>query len=179
VAKQLGLLHELVPKAARIAVLLNPRTAISAETTLQAVQEAARALQLEIQVLKTGSVDEIDAAFAAQRRSRRSPLSSRQPRPNPRSRSVRGRAGKARGAGAAFLDTAACEHAAATGAGSTAVGLNANATGTVATAYGNSAIANGDNATATGAFSPANGISATATGADSFANGSAATATGA
>ena len=140
------------------AVLLNPRTAISAETTLQAVQEAARALQLEIQVLKTGSVDEIDAAFAAQRRSRRSPLSSRQPRPNPRSRSVRGRAGKARGAGAAFLDTAACEHAAATGAGSTAVGLNANATGTV---------------------SLANGISATATGADSFANGSAATATGA
>ena len=64
-AKQLGLLQELVPKAARIAVLLNPRTAIHAETTLQAVQEAARALRLEIQVLKAGSADEIDAAFAA------------------------------------------------------------------------------------------------------------------
>jgi putative ABC transport system substrate-binding protein len=64
VAKQLGLLHEFVPKAARIALLLNPRTAISAETTLQAVQEAARALRLEIQVLKASSADEIDAAFA-------------------------------------------------------------------------------------------------------------------
>ena len=65
VAKQLGLLHELVPKASRIAVLLNPGTAISSETTLQAVQEAARALHLEIQILKAGSSDEIDAAFAA------------------------------------------------------------------------------------------------------------------
>jgi putative ABC transport system substrate-binding protein len=70
VAKQLGLLHELVPKASRIAVLLNPRTAISAETTLQAVQEAARAVQLEIQVLKAGSADEIDTAFAALARER-------------------------------------------------------------------------------------------------------------
>ena len=64
VAKQLGLLHELVPKASRIAVLLNPGTAISSETTLQAVQEAARALHLEIQILKASSSDEIDAAFA-------------------------------------------------------------------------------------------------------------------
>ena len=70
VAKQLGLLHEFVPKAARIAVLLNPRTAISADTTLQAVQEAARALRLEIQVLKAGSADEIDTAFAALARER-------------------------------------------------------------------------------------------------------------
>jgi ABC-type uncharacterized transport system substrate-binding protein len=69
-AKQLGLLHELVPKAVRIAVLINPRTAISAETTLQAVQEAARALRLEIQVLKAGSADEIGAAFAALARER-------------------------------------------------------------------------------------------------------------
>ena len=69
-AKQLGLLHELVPKAARIAVLINPRTAISAETTLHAVQEAARTLRLEIQVLKAASVEEIDAAFATLARQR-------------------------------------------------------------------------------------------------------------
>ena len=47
--KQLGLLKELVPGAARIAVLINPKTAFNVETTLQAVQEAARALRLEIQ----------------------------------------------------------------------------------------------------------------------------------
>jgi putative ABC transport system substrate-binding protein len=69
-AKQLGLLHELVPKAVRIAVLINPRTAISAETTLQAVQEAARALRLEMHVLKAASAEEIDAAFAALARER-------------------------------------------------------------------------------------------------------------
>jgi putative ABC transport system substrate-binding protein len=65
VAKQLGLLQELVPKAIRIAVLINPRTAISAETTLQAVQEAARVLRLEVQVLKAATPVEIDDAFAS------------------------------------------------------------------------------------------------------------------
>jgi len=69
-AKQLGLLRELVPKAVRIGVLINPRTAISAETTLQAVQEAARALRLEVQVLKAASPAEIDYAFAALARER-------------------------------------------------------------------------------------------------------------
>ena len=51
-AKQLGLLQELVPRAARIAVLINPKTAFNVETTLQAVQEAARALRLEIQLFR-------------------------------------------------------------------------------------------------------------------------------
>jgi putative tryptophan/tyrosine transport system substrate-binding protein len=69
-AKQLGLLRELVPKAVRIAVLINPRTAISAETTLQAVQEGARALGLEVHVLKAASPTEIDYAFAALARER-------------------------------------------------------------------------------------------------------------
>src|SRR5262245_15834770 len=48
------------------------------------------------------------------------------------------------------LLTASCEHAAATGVNSTAVGLGANATGTNATAYGNGAVADGAFATATG-----------------------------
>jgi putative ABC transport system substrate-binding protein len=70
VAKQLGLLRELVPQAARIAVLINPRTAISAETTLQVVQEAAPALRLEVQVLKAANPAEVDDAFATLARER-------------------------------------------------------------------------------------------------------------
>ena len=40
-AKRLGLLHDLVPKAARIAVLINPTNALTAQPTLRDVQEAA------------------------------------------------------------------------------------------------------------------------------------------
>jgi putative ABC transport system substrate-binding protein len=69
-AKQLGLLQELVPKASRIAVLINPKTAFNVETTLQAVQQAARALRLEIQLLEASTADEIDAAFAVLARER-------------------------------------------------------------------------------------------------------------
>jgi ABC-type uncharacterized transport system substrate-binding protein len=64
VAKRLGLLHQLVPKAARIAVLVNPANASTAEATLRDIPEAARALGLQIQVLKAGTSREIEAAFA-------------------------------------------------------------------------------------------------------------------
>jgi putative ABC transport system substrate-binding protein len=64
-AKRLGLLHELVPNAARIAVLVNPANASSAESTLRYIPEAARAIGLQSQVLNASSSDEIDAAFAA------------------------------------------------------------------------------------------------------------------
>jgi len=63
VAKRLGLLHGLVPKAARIAVLINPANATSAMITLREVQEAARAAGLQIQVLHASTSREIDAAF--------------------------------------------------------------------------------------------------------------------
>ena len=46
-AKRLGLLHELVPKAVRVAVLLNPATNADGET-LRQVQEAARVIGLQI-----------------------------------------------------------------------------------------------------------------------------------
>jgi putative ABC transport system substrate-binding protein len=46
-AKRLRLLHDLVPKAVRIAVLLNPANSSSAETTLQDVEEAARSIGLQ------------------------------------------------------------------------------------------------------------------------------------
>jgi putative ABC transport system substrate-binding protein len=64
-AKRLGLLHELVPKAARIAVLVNPANATNTEAALRDIPEAARALGLQIQVLNAGTIREIDAAFAA------------------------------------------------------------------------------------------------------------------
>jgi putative tryptophan/tyrosine transport system substrate-binding protein len=64
-AKRLGLLHELVPKAARIAVLVNPANAASTERTLKEVQAAAPVLGLQIHVFNASTSDEIDVAFAA------------------------------------------------------------------------------------------------------------------
>jgi putative ABC transport system substrate-binding protein len=63
-AKRLGLLHDLVPKAVRIAVLVNPANAPTAEATLRDVPEAARAIGLQIQVLNATTTPEIDVAFA-------------------------------------------------------------------------------------------------------------------
>ena len=63
-AKRLGLLHDLVPKAVRIAVLVNPGSSSTAETTLRDIPEAARALGLQIQILQAGTSREIEAAFA-------------------------------------------------------------------------------------------------------------------
>jgi putative ABC transport system substrate-binding protein len=63
VAKRLGLLHDLVPKAVRIAVLVNPANASASESTLREIPEAARALGLQIAVLNASSRREIEAAF--------------------------------------------------------------------------------------------------------------------
>ena len=52
VAQRLALLHELVPKALRIAVLVNPANVQTTEATLRDMPEAARAIGLQIQVLK-------------------------------------------------------------------------------------------------------------------------------
>jgi putative ABC transport system substrate-binding protein len=63
-AKRLGLLHDLVPKAVRIAVLINPANAPTAETTLRETSEAAHGLGLQIQILNASTSREIEAAFA-------------------------------------------------------------------------------------------------------------------
>jgi putative ABC transport system substrate-binding protein len=63
-AKRLGLLHELVPKAVRVALLVNPTNTPSAEPTLRDVPEAARALGVQIQVVNASTSREIEAAFA-------------------------------------------------------------------------------------------------------------------
>jgi putative ABC transport system substrate-binding protein len=62
-AKRLELLRELVPAAARVAVLVNPTNATT-ETTLRDVEPAARALGLQIQVFNASTSREIAAAFA-------------------------------------------------------------------------------------------------------------------
>ena len=65
-AKRLRLLHDLVPKAVRVAVLVNPANASSAENDLREVQQAAPTIGLQIQtVLKATTIGEIDAAFAS------------------------------------------------------------------------------------------------------------------
>ncbi len=63
-AKRLALLHELVPKAVRIAVLINPANTPAAESFLRDIPEAARAIGLQIQVLNASTSREIEAAFA-------------------------------------------------------------------------------------------------------------------
>src|SRR5262245_52220279 len=64
-AKRLQLLREMVPAAARVAVLVDPGNAAVSQSTLRDVEAAARAMGLQIQVLNATSSREIDAAFAA------------------------------------------------------------------------------------------------------------------
>jgi putative ABC transport system substrate-binding protein len=70
VAKRLGLLRDLVPGIARVAVLVNPASGINAETTLRDAEAAAGALGLRIQVLNATTSSEINAAFASLERER-------------------------------------------------------------------------------------------------------------
>ena len=63
-------MHELLPKATRFAVLVNPANATSAEATSKALEEAGRALGLEILLFNASTPVEIDAAFAAFARER-------------------------------------------------------------------------------------------------------------
>ena len=64
-AKRLGLMHELLPKAKRFAVLVNPNNPPTAEATTRALKEAAPGLGLDLQFFKASTPAEIDAAFAA------------------------------------------------------------------------------------------------------------------
>src|SRR5437870_2565201 len=65
VAKRLELLHQLVPKASVIAMIMNPANTF-AEPRARKVQEAARSFGLQLHVLRARgrTAQEIDAAFA-------------------------------------------------------------------------------------------------------------------
>jgi putative tryptophan/tyrosine transport system substrate-binding protein len=64
-AKRLELLHELVPTAKRVAVLLNPAEPTIAAANLRDVEGAASAVALQIRVFNASTIAEIDTAFAA------------------------------------------------------------------------------------------------------------------
>jgi putative ABC transport system substrate-binding protein len=69
-AKRLELLREMLPAAARVAVLVNPANVTSMQTTLREVEAAGRAMGLQTQIFNAATSREIDAAFAAFARER-------------------------------------------------------------------------------------------------------------
>jgi putative ABC transport system substrate-binding protein len=69
-AKRLELLRELVPKAVRIAVLVNPANVAITEANLHDVEMASRAMGLQIQILNANTSREIDVAFETLARDR-------------------------------------------------------------------------------------------------------------
>jgi putative tryptophan/tyrosine transport system substrate-binding protein len=62
-AKRLGLLHEVVPGAARVVALVNPNSPLT-ETIIKDLQAVAPPLGLQIEILYAGTDREIDAVFA-------------------------------------------------------------------------------------------------------------------
>ncbi len=64
-AKRLEFLHELVPLAENVFVLVNPGNTTSAAATVESVRGAARAIGVRIQILSAGTNREIDAAFSS------------------------------------------------------------------------------------------------------------------
>jgi putative ABC transport system substrate-binding protein len=63
--KLLELLHELVPRATAIALLVNPANSAQAESTTKEAQVAAHKLGLELHVLHASAEDEFEPVFAS------------------------------------------------------------------------------------------------------------------
>jgi putative ABC transport system substrate-binding protein len=68
--KRLALLHQLLPKAVHIVLLLNPSNGGAVATTLQDAKEAAHAMGLQLGVVEVTTSREIDATFASFERER-------------------------------------------------------------------------------------------------------------
>jgi putative tryptophan/tyrosine transport system substrate-binding protein len=65
-SKRLALMHELLPKATRYAILLNPANTVSArEIASKAFNDAARTLGVDLVFFNASTPEEIDAVFAA------------------------------------------------------------------------------------------------------------------
>jgi putative ABC transport system substrate-binding protein len=69
-AKRLQLVREMLPRASRIAVLVNPANTGNTQTTLREVEAAGRATGFQTQIVNAGTSREIDTAFAAFARER-------------------------------------------------------------------------------------------------------------
>jgi putative ABC transport system substrate-binding protein len=67
IAKRLELLHEVIPRAAVVAVLVNPSNP-NAEASEQAIESAARVIGLRIEFIKVSDDGDFDTAFATVRR---------------------------------------------------------------------------------------------------------------
>jgi ABC-type uncharacterized transport system substrate-binding protein len=63
--KKLELLHELLPAATIIALLVNPTNAIAAKNESRAVQAAARTLGLQLHILHASTERDFDLVFAS------------------------------------------------------------------------------------------------------------------
>jgi putative ABC transport system substrate-binding protein len=64
-AKRIGLLHELVPAATRIAVLVNPTNAATMSSTMSELESAVSALGLQLRPYEASTSPDIDAAYAS------------------------------------------------------------------------------------------------------------------
>lgn len=74
--KRFGLLHELLPGVARVAVLVNPANTASADATLKGLEEIARATHLQLQVLNASTAGQINKSLREPRaRTGRGPTS--------------------------------------------------------------------------------------------------------
>ena len=69
-AKRLGLLHELAPATARVAVLANPANVGREQSTRAQLEPAARVLGLQVQFYNASTNPEIDTAYATMMRER-------------------------------------------------------------------------------------------------------------
>jgi putative ABC transport system substrate-binding protein len=61
--KRLDLLHELVPMATAVALLVNPTNSLATESETSNLQEATRSLDLELHILQASAPSEIETAF--------------------------------------------------------------------------------------------------------------------
>jgi putative ABC transport system substrate-binding protein len=81
-AKRLGLLLELVPRATRVAVLVNPANVGRAQSTRSDLEPSARVLGLQTQFYDASTSKEIDDAYATLVQSGPTPFSARMRFPN-------------------------------------------------------------------------------------------------
>jgi putative ABC transport system substrate-binding protein len=69
-AKMLDLLHQVVPKATRFAVLVNPANEMMRILAAQEIPDAARKLGIQVQIVEARTPDELEPAFNAAVRER-------------------------------------------------------------------------------------------------------------
>ncbi|HUL89535.1 MAG TPA: ABC transporter substrate-binding protein [Pseudolabrys sp.] len=62
--KQIELLHELIPKAGAIALLINPTNQLHSKPLLKDLEAGARTLGLQLQFVRASAPDDFDKAYA-------------------------------------------------------------------------------------------------------------------